>query len=1093
MVVSAIGLPVPRSGSFADVYQVKGADGRMWAVKCFTRKVTGLQERYARIDEHLTGAKLPFTVGFKYLAEGIRVRKEWFPLLKMEWVEGFTLNEFVRDNISKPHYLHALMRMWGKLTARLRDAHIAHADLQHGNVLLVPAATPNKLGLKLIDYDGMWVPALADKHSGEIGHPHYQHPLRLKERLFDADVDRFPHLVIACALRATLIGGQELWDKFDNGDNLLFQDADLSDPANAPVFKALWDLKDNVLCALLGELTLATREPLARTPWLDAVLLDTAGPRLSDEQENQVVKMLGVKPHFTSQEVLELPAESGTKEFNDFQFTDDEETRKSVVREILAKINEPEPRERRPARRLWFIGGGVAALALVVGLLAAFSGGKKPPANQTQVRNESPNETPNPDPPGKKDLGQSIPKVDPPKKDPPKELEPEILPLPREVAKTPEIKKPPDVVKKDIPLTRPVVPLKEVWKIADKSLVGGLAFTGDGTALIAAPPGSPNLVIYNAADGKTADTVKPTGAEIESFAVGPGDKIIIRDRNHKPVAWALKKKEQGPAFDANVNAGQPSVLANKAGQLLIGGQQGEIEVRSLVDGAKSESFKVPVAAPIVSVACSPDAKAIVAVAENGEIYRKAPADMVFKLVASVPGAGRRVVAVSPDAKYFAFAFDKQPFRIYETATGKISHDLAGHKAEVIAATFTPDSKLVLSIARDKTLRFWDVESGKPMQEVALPGEGNGLAVSADGRFAATATTGGDGIQLWRLPGFGVRLIAAEIGALLAPPPGPEVEALLKTSDKFSDVLHACHFAPDGKRLFVADKKGSLHVLDAFSLKEIAKPYDIGNGAIWQMGALRRTATTERLYLLNEHLHVRTFDTNLPASKSNDYDMSSFLEVTTNANRYRLATSPDANYLFVVDRDGKKNAIWPLRPNIDPAPEFPPLKELVVIRHIGYTPDGFYGFAAGDKKMVVVWEKKSAVFTQIRGIFEMPNWMEWMAISPEARVIVASDKTKIYAFDYLKNAKAAFEPVEAHGTNNAWMGALIPKTTGLITAGGDNNVRVWDIKTGKEIVKWKIDKPPASIAVSPDGKFAAVGLLGNHQMTLWKLPQIGKKP
>ena len=68
------------------------------ALKCFTREVAGLQERYAKIDEHIGKAKLPFTVGFKYLAQGIRIRGQWYPILKMEWVEGFTLNEFVRNN-----------------------------------------------------------------------------------------------------------------------------------------------------------------------------------------------------------------------------------------------------------------------------------------------------------------------------------------------------------------------------------------------------------------------------------------------------------------------------------------------------------------------------------------------------------------------------------------------------------------------------------------------------------------------------------------------------------------------------------------------------------------------------------------------------------------------------------------------------------------------------------------------------------------------------------------------------------------------------------------------------------------------------------
>ena len=129
VVTNALGLPVPRSGNFADVYQFTDAAGKVWALKCFTRKVPGLRERYAKIDEHLHKASLPFAVGFKFLQEGVRIRGEWYPLLKMEWVEGFTVNDFVAENAGKPQYLHALMQMWAKLAGRLRDANMAHADL----------------------------------------------------------------------------------------------------------------------------------------------------------------------------------------------------------------------------------------------------------------------------------------------------------------------------------------------------------------------------------------------------------------------------------------------------------------------------------------------------------------------------------------------------------------------------------------------------------------------------------------------------------------------------------------------------------------------------------------------------------------------------------------------------------------------------------------------------------------------------------------------------------------------------------------------------------------------------------------------------
>src|SRR5262245_26692838 len=135
-VVGAQGLPLPRSGNFADVYQLRGANGRDWAVKCFTRPVVGIGDRYARVSEALARAKFPFTVEFSFIAEGIRVCDAWRPVVKMDWVEGFQLNQVVRENAAKPAVLAALLQMWCKLAKRLRDAGIAHADLQHGNVLL---------------------------------------------------------------------------------------------------------------------------------------------------------------------------------------------------------------------------------------------------------------------------------------------------------------------------------------------------------------------------------------------------------------------------------------------------------------------------------------------------------------------------------------------------------------------------------------------------------------------------------------------------------------------------------------------------------------------------------------------------------------------------------------------------------------------------------------------------------------------------------------------------------------------------------------------------------------------------------------------
>src|SRR5262249_28306939 len=130
VVVGPQGLPLPRSGNFADVYQLKGADGRDWAVKCFTRHVFGLGERYGQVSDALAQANLPFAVGFTFLAEGIQVGGVWRPIVKMEWVEGVLLNQVIRENAGRSDRLAVLGQMWVKLCKRLRDAGIAHADLQ---------------------------------------------------------------------------------------------------------------------------------------------------------------------------------------------------------------------------------------------------------------------------------------------------------------------------------------------------------------------------------------------------------------------------------------------------------------------------------------------------------------------------------------------------------------------------------------------------------------------------------------------------------------------------------------------------------------------------------------------------------------------------------------------------------------------------------------------------------------------------------------------------------------------------------------------------------------------------------------------------
>jgi hypothetical protein len=305
-VLDRLGLPRPCSGNFADVYQIRAPSGASaWAVKCFTREVPDRQDRYQAVSDHLATIRAPYFVEFVSLPQGILVKGRWYPVLKMAWVEGVLLSTAVSDRLGHPAALRELAGQWVELAAALRRAGVAHGDLQHGNVLVVPAPGGRSV-LRLVDYDGMWVPGLAGVKASEVGHRDYQHPQRVDQELFDPEVDRFPHLVIYAALRALEVGGAGLWKRYDNGDNLLFRAADFRDPAASPLLRELWGAPDPEVRALAGHLALACVSPPGGSPWLEDLAGPGRTPALSPSQERMLAALMG-SPGWTASTSARAP------------------------------------------------------------------------------------------------------------------------------------------------------------------------------------------------------------------------------------------------------------------------------------------------------------------------------------------------------------------------------------------------------------------------------------------------------------------------------------------------------------------------------------------------------------------------------------------------------------------------------------------------------------------------------------------------------------------------------------------------------------------------------------------------------------------
>lgn len=232
---NVLGLPQPITGAFAAVFPMTTDGGKRYAVKCFLNEVSKQQTRYRAVSDHLDDVELDALVGFDYLAEGIQVAGETYPVLKMEWATGSVLNRFVEHRLDTADLLHRLAEEWAELVTALEAENIAHGDLQHGNVLVDDSG--DGIALRLVDYDTMYVPELDGWRSAEVGHRNYQHPDRT-DTDFGPYVDRFSALAIYVALRACAVR-PSLWDRYNTGENLLFQDSDFYDPDASPLFDEL--------------------------------------------------------------------------------------------------------------------------------------------------------------------------------------------------------------------------------------------------------------------------------------------------------------------------------------------------------------------------------------------------------------------------------------------------------------------------------------------------------------------------------------------------------------------------------------------------------------------------------------------------------------------------------------------------------------------------------------------------------------------------------------------------------------------------------------------------------------------------------------
>jgi WD40 repeat protein len=419
------------------------------------------------------------------------------------------------------------------------------------------------------------------------------------------------------------------------------------------------------------------------------------------------------------------------------------------------------------------------------------------------------------------------------------------------------------------------------------------------------------------------------------------------------------------------------------------------------------------------------------------------------------------IALIPNTSYMVTAGEDKTVRVWEVSSGKQIRAFQGHMARVTAVASRGDGKQVASGSEDGAIRIWDFNTEDDHR--ALTDAKDSLwavAFSPDSKRVASA--GSDG---------SIRVYNPETGKL---------EVTLKGA---KSPITSLAFLPDSNRLVAAGGDQVVVVWDVSKEKQIKElpghesavlSVAVADGgklivsgsadktvrgfepegekAAWTWTA-RSAVCAVAIRKGGKQVAAGLADGTLVAldiSGSTPKDVAS--QAAHVAGVACLAYSPDGSKLVSVGGDGAVR-VWTVAENgsftplmrfeglLKPGAGFTPLTG------VAFAPDGRYIATVGADTVVRVWDIQTK--SEVRGLRGHVDWVTAVAFSPDGRYIasvgVEKDKTlRIFELPPLETTGGGGHLLAVNAV------AVNPKGTVVATAGTDQTIKLWDIATGKEI-------------------------------------------
>jgi mono/diheme cytochrome c family protein len=158
------------------------------------------------------------------------------------------------------------------------------------------------------------------------------------------------------------------------------------------------------------------------------------------------------------------------------------------------------------------------------------------------------------------------------------------------------------------------------------------------------------------------------------------------------------------------------------------------------------------------------------------------------------------VAFVPDGRLALTGSADRTLRLWDIATGREVRRFTGHTDDVLAVAFSPDGRLAISGGADRSVRIWEVSSGRELQR--LTGHSDKVraaAFSPDGRRVLSGSQDHT-LRLWNA----------------------EESKEIRTFTGHGHWVSSIAFSPDGRRILSGGHDRTVRLWDAESGRELGK-------------------------------------------------------------------------------------------------------------------------------------------------------------------------------------------------------------------------------------------------------------------------------